>query len=62
MEAVDDHTKQLVRLEPMEETLEQVKADVDAMKTTLEQVSLVDVKQELADLKKRMAAVEAKVT
>ncbi len=46
----------------MKETLEEVKVDVDAMKTTLEQVNLVDVKQELADLKKRMAAVEAKVT
>ena len=36
VEAVDTHTKQLERLEPMEETFEQVRVDVDAMKTTLE--------------------------
>ena len=62
VEVVDTHTKQLERLEPMEEALEQVKTDVDAMKTTLEEVNLMDLKQQVADLQKRMAAVESKVT
>ena len=59
-ETVDIHTKQLERLEPMEETLEEVKADVDAMKITLEAVNLMDLKQQVANLQKRMTAVEAK--
>ena len=35
LEATHAHTKQLEQLEPMEETLEQIKVDVDAMKATL---------------------------
>lgn len=60
LEATDTHTKQLERLEPMQATLDQVKVDVDAMKATLEQVSLVDLKLELSDLKRRVEGLEAK--
>ena len=60
-EAVDTHTQQLERLEPMQGTLEQVRADVDVVKTTLEQVSLVDLKQELGDLKKRVEEIESRI-
>ena len=38
-------------MEEVQETLAQVKTDVDVMKTTLEQVNLVDLKQELSNLK-----------
>ena len=60
LEATDTHTKQLERLEPMQETLDRVKADVDVVKTTIEQVSLLDLKQELSDLKQRVEELEAK--
>ena len=44
----------------VQETLNKVEFDVDAIKTTLEQVNLVDLKQEDIDLKKRVEELEAK--
>ena len=60
-EAVDSHSRQLERLEPMQKTLAQVKSEVDVVKTTLEQVNLVDLKQEVSDLKKRVEDLETRV-
>ena len=53
-EGVTENTQQLERLEPMEETLAQVKVDVDAIKATLDQVNLVELRQEVNDMKKRL--------
>ena len=50
-EELGTHTKQLERLEPMEATLDQLKVDVDV---TLEQVNLVELRQEVNDMKKRL--------
>ena len=61
LDATDAHTKELKRLEPMHETLEQLKTDMDVVKTTLEQVSLVDMKQDISDLKKRVDELESRV-
>ncbi len=61
-EAVDSHSRQLGQLEPMQESLTQVQSDVAVVKTTLEQVSLVDLKQDLSDLKKRVTNLETKTT
>ena len=60
-EAVDSHSRQLERLEPMQKTLAQVKSEVDVVKSTLEQVNLVDLKQEVSDLKKRVEDLETRV-
>ena len=64
VEATDSHTEQLNALGgavgAMQETLGQVKDDVDAIKTTLEQVNLVEMKQEIIDLKKRMEVLESR--
>ena len=57
VETTDAHTRQLERLEPMEETLDQLKVDVDAMKTTL--VDLVGLRKEVNDLKRRVEQLEA---
>ena len=59
-EGVTQNTQQLERLEPMEETLGQVKVDVDAIKSTLDQVNLVELRQEVNDMKKRLEELEAK--
>ncbi len=56
-EGVTVNTQQLERLEPMEETLDQVKVDVDAFKATL--VDLVGLRQAVADLQKRVEQLEA---
>ena len=53
-EGVTVNTKQLKRLEPMEATLDHVKVDVDAIKTTLDQVNLVELREEVNDMKKRL--------
>ena len=58
VETTDTHTRQLGRLEPIEETLGQLKVDVDAIKTTL--VDLVGLRKEVTDLKKRVEQLEAK--
>ena len=62
LEATDTHTNQLQKLDgavgEIQETLGQVKADVDAIKTTL--VDLVGLRQEVSDLKKRIEQLEAK--
>ncbi len=59
-EGVTQNTQQLERLEPMEATLDQVKVDVDAIKATLDQVNLVELRQEVNDMKKRLEELEAK--
>ncbi len=48
------NTQQLERLGPMEATLGQVKVDVDVIKATLDQVNLVELRQEVNDMKKRL--------
>ena len=48
-------------LAAMEATLEQVKVDVDAIKTTLDQVNLVELRQEVNDMKKRLEELESRV-
>jgi len=48
-EELGTHTQQLERLGPMEETLDQVRVDVDAIKATLDQVNLVELKEEVTD-------------
>ena len=53
-EGVTENTQQLERLGPMEATLDQVKVDVDAIKATLDQVNLVELRQEVNDMKKRL--------
>ena len=45
VEAVDTHTRQLQRLAPIEETLDQLKTDMGVVKTTLEQVNLAGANQ-----------------
>ncbi len=59
-EGVTQNTQQLERLKPMEATLDQVKVDVDAIKATPDQVNLVELRQEVNDMKKRLEELEAK--
>ncbi len=62
LEATDDHTTQLQRLEgavgEVQETIGQVKDDVAAIKVAL--VDLVGLRQAISDLKKRVEGLEAK--
>ena len=60
-EGVTVNAQQLERLGPMEATLDQVKIDVDAIKTTLDQVNLVELRQEVNDMKKRLKELESRV-
>lgn len=60
LEGTEANTRQLEELGPLQANVATMGADVAAMKTTLEQVNLVDLKQEVADLQKRMAALESK--
>ena len=45
----------------MQETPGQVKTDVDAIKATLDRVNLLELRQEVNDMKKRLEELESKV-
>ena len=64
LETGDTHTQQLYRLDTtvggIQESPGQLKTDMDAVKTTLEQVNFVDLKQEVSDLKKRVEDLKTK--
>ena len=62
VEAVDTHTIQLELLAGVPDKLDKMDDRLAAMETILESVNLPVLKQKIAALEKRMAAVEAKVT
>jgi len=60
VEGVTANAQRLDRMEKHLEVLEPMQHDLEAVKVTLQAINLVDLKEQVTDLQKRVAQLEAK--